>query len=169
MSNSASFAMLDDFAAPMQSSAQVQAVYQRPVKEVENVFGQRNRTDYTADVANDLRPKSYGPRFSQPYSEQLPHAGQGVRWSTGQLIPEPTRTTRVAMNKAFEDTPYYERKWEPVEHLPVLPTIGNIDADPRYHSLSTKTNMTEYKQICEEPQRGAFPNFKTVQPSFGMQ
>lgn len=148
-----------------QSTAQVQAVYQRPVKEVQNVFGARNRVDYSG--TGDMRPTSYGPRFQQSYSEQLPSAGQSVRYSYDQMVPEPTRITRVCMNKTFESVPFYERSFPIVDAFPVKPTMGEIGDDPRYKMISTKTNTSEYKQVCEDNQ-GQVPLYKTVTPNFGL-
>ena len=154
----------------MQSQAQAQAVFQSPVKDVQNVWGPQQRASWESsqqriDASSELRPQNYQRKFRNSYSGQLPYATMGATPGYGQMVPETTKASRVCINKSEEATPFYERYWPIVDHQPILPTIGDVDADPRYKARMTKTFTTEYKAQIELP---GVATVKTITPTFGL-
>lgn len=153
-----------------QSQSQVQAVFQPPVKDVANVYGRQQRSDYSAtnaqmEASDQLRPQNFTRRFQNQYSGQLPYATTGFKPSAEQWTSLPTRASRVCINIAEEKEPFYERYWPITDHQPVQPSIGDVVADPRYHMQMTKTFTADYKKLVDNP---AVTPVARVVPTYGI-
>lgn len=91
------------------------------------------------DNKKDVRPFVGSLPFrTTPMSKIMP---------THRMIPESTRVSRVCFNDALEQSgPFYLRQWPIWDHLPFLPSTGDVSKDPRY-GQQTKGFTTEYKQM----------------------
>lgn len=122
-----------------QDQLQAQAVFQRPVKYIENVFGPDVRPDYSKmdlDVQDSFLPK-YGKdrifKGSLPYTTS-PKLYRNVQ---DRMIPEETRISKVCWNDALADSgPWYLRHWQIWDGVPFLPTTGDVAKDPRYGKMT---------------------------------
>ena len=121
-----------------QDMTQVQAIIQKPVKYLENVFGQdiradpRNR-DY--DVQMSFYPKHFG--VERMNTGALPYATSPRlrRNPTDRMMPIDTKTrfSRACFNECLNSAgPHYLRYWPIWDHMPFLPTGGDVALDPRY-------------------------------------
>lgn len=152
---------------PVQS--QPSAIFQRPVKDVQNVFGRPERTQWEdsssrIDANSDMRPKTFDAPFRRPYSGPLPSFNAFVA-SSGQMVGETTRISRIETNEIEQTVPFYERYWPILQGQPIQPSIGDIDSDPRYMMQNTR-NVAQYQKLSDLP--GA-ATVKTVHPNYGIQ
>lgn len=133
----------------LQDMSQVQAVIQKPVKFIENVWGQ--------DVKVDPRKRnfdvemSFWPKFGRDRMNvgAFPYAGAPrMRKKVHErMIPESTKLTysRACFNECVNAAgPNYLRYWQIWDYAPFLPTNGNIALDPRY-GMDTKRFTQPYR------------------------
>lgn len=141
----------------LQDMAQVQAIIQKPVKYVENYYGQDIRFDprkRNFDVEMSFWPKFGTDRMNVgalPYST----APRLRRRPIERLMPIDTKTrfSRACWNECVNNAgPYYLRYWQIWDYAPFLPSRGDVSIDPRYTGLTTKTFTEPYRLS-----RGYFP------------
>ena len=144
--------------------APYQVISERPVKDIQNVFGRQERTSWESgttriDADSNLRPKKFEGKHRHPFSGQLPYSSLGYEPSAGQVPFELTQSSRVEIHKAENNVPFYERYW------PILkqPGINDITVDPKYHMQNTR-NLPHYQKLTSE--NG--PSVKTIHPTYGL-
>jgi hypothetical protein len=128
-------------------------------KEIRNTyrpdssFAQFTTGDFpSAAFEADQQFKNLTPgvkRTFNPWQGQLPYSTTPRTYENPmlQMIPEPTRVSRVCFNDALEKSgPWYLRSWQPWENAPFLPSVGDVTKDPRFGE-QTKGFTTEYKKL----------------------
>jgi hypothetical protein len=90
-------------------------------------------------------------RDVRPFQGQLRDVGRKSYNMQGLQIPisEVTRTKgeSVCFNDELAQTPFYFRHFPIFENAPFIPSVGDIDNDPRYGTIITKEFQSKYKQI----------------------
>lgn len=135
-----------------QDMSQVQAVVQKPVKYLENVFGQDIRTDARMrnyDVEASFFPKQFGTDRMNVGALPYATAPRLKRKPTDRMVPIDTKSrfSRVCWNDCIDNAgPHYLRWWQIWDYAPFLPTNGDIALDPRY-GLDTKKFTEPYKVV----------------------
>jgi hypothetical protein len=123
--------------ANLQDQLQVQALVQKPVKYIENYWGQALRTD-PRNKNFDLE-MSFWPKFgrdqmnlgSLPYST----APRLLKRPLDRMLPTFTalECSKPCWNEALAQSgPWYLRHWQIWDNAPFLPTNGDVTKDPRY-------------------------------------
>jgi hypothetical protein len=134
----------------MQDMSQVQAVVQKPVKYVENFYGQNLRADRRErDMDVEL---SFWPTFGTDRMNvgALPYATAPRlrRHPTDRFMPMDTKTrfSRACWNECVNSAgPHYLRYWQVWDYAPFLPSRGNVAIDPRYTGMPTKSYTAPFK------------------------
>ena len=134
----------------MQDQSQAQAVIQKPVKYIENYYGQAMRVDRTK-VNMELEMANW-PKFGQERMNtgSLPYTGS-PRYRknlSDRLIPEDTKMmwSRSCWNECLNQAgPWYLRHWQIWDYAPFVPTAGNVVTDPKYGGINTKEFTKSYK------------------------
>lgn len=119
----------------LQDQYQVQAVLQKPIKYLENVWGQ--------DIHYDIKDKnvdkemSFWPKFGRDRlnTGSLPYytSPKLKRTPFERIIPIDTRISRPCWNETLAQSgPFYLRYWQIWDNASILPTTGDISKDPRY-------------------------------------
>ena len=149
----------------LQDMTQVQAVIQKPIKFVENIWGQDVRADPRGknyDVAASFYPKSFGRERMN--TGALPYSG-GPRMrkkNPERLTPESTKLnySRSCFNECLNASgPNYYRWWQIFDYAPFVPSNGNLAIDPRRTAMDTKKFTEPYKLS-----RGHAPVLKSEVP-----
>lgn len=133
-----------------QDQSQVQAVFQKPIKYIENVWGQDIKTDprnKNYDVQMSFYPKQFGTERMNTGS--LPYnTSPRLRKQVGErMIPEGTKMmwSRSCWNECLNNAgPWYLRHWQIWDYAPFRPTGGNVALDPRY-GIDTRKFTEPYK------------------------
>jgi len=120
-----------------QDQTQVQAVFQKPIKFIENYWGQ----DVRADPRNrnyDVE-MSFWPRFGRDRMNvgSLPYttSPKMLRNPVDRMMSEPTKMgfSRACFNECVNRSgPWYLRHWQIWDYAPLPPTNGDVSKDPRY-------------------------------------
>jgi len=138
---------------PMQDIQYTKEREESVMHKTDNQFGSLTTDDYTSvNFDADQQFKFTAPELKKdlrPYTGQLPYRTTPRSWEHkgNQMIPEPTRVSKVCFNDALENSgPWYLRHWQIWENAPFLPSIGDISKDPRY-GMQTKGFTTEYKKM----------------------
>lgn len=133
-----------------QDQTQIQAVVQRPIKYVENVFGQDIRVDprlKNYDVEMSFHPKQFGRERMNLGSLPYTTSPRLRRNMSDRMIPEDTKLmwSRSCWNECLNAAgPWYLRHWQIWDYAPFLPKGGNVALDPRYGAY-TKTFTEPFK------------------------
>lgn len=133
-----------------QDQSQVQAVVQKPVKYIENVWGQAIRTDprnKSYQVQQSFLPQTYGKERMNTGSLPFNTSPKLRRQVTDRMIPEGTKMmwSRSCWNECLNNAgPWYLRHWQIWDYAPFLPTNGDVSLDPRY-GMDTKKFTESYK------------------------
>ena len=117
---------------------EVNAVIDKPIKYLENVWGQAIRRDPRA--RNIETEMSFYPKFGTDAlnSGQLPYATlpRSIKKVTSErMIPLDTRMecSRSCWNEALAQSgPFYLRHWQIWDNAPFKPSSGDVSIDPRY-------------------------------------
>jgi len=150
----------------LQDQTQVQAVVQKPIKYVENYWGQAIRTDprnKNYDIEASFGPKQFG--VARMNEGSLPFTtSPRLRKQTGErMMPEGTKFlwSRSCWNECVNSAgPWYYRHWQIWDYAPFLPTSGNVSLDPRY-GANTRQFTEPFKiQRGKDPVKGTI----AVQP-----
>jgi hypothetical protein len=133
-----------------QDITQVQALVEKPIKYIENVWGQDVRVDprnRNYDTERSLRsqwelydrmntgslPYSSGPRLLKKEHERMISLSTKLNFS------------KVCFNKCVEDAgPSYLRYWQIWDSAPFIPSVGDVSIDPRYTQMDTKLFTEPY-------------------------
>jgi hypothetical protein len=116
------------------------------------LFTSFQQTDYSSvnfDAEQSFRSNENNLKKGlRPWSGQLPYRSTKSFVNPGtRMIPESTRSSRVCFNDALANSgPWYLRQWPIWDHLPFLPSVGDVTKDPRY-AVQTKGFTTEYRRI----------------------
>src|SRR6478609_2746692 len=134
----------------MQDQSQPQAVIQKPIKYIEDYYGQAMRVDHTK-VNLDWEMENW-PKFGKDRmnSGSLPYTASPRyrRNMSDRMIPEDTKMSwsRSCWNECLNQAgPWYLRHWQIFDYAPFVPTLGDIVADPRYGTVYTKKTTQTYK------------------------
>lgn len=132
-----------------QDMAQIQAVIQKPIKYIENYYGQDIRMDprnRNYDVEMSFWPTFGRERMNVgalPYST----APRLRRQPTDRMMPMDTKSrfSRACWNECLNSAgPYYLRHWQIWDYAPFLPSRGDVSIDPRYTGVTTKSFTEPY-------------------------
>lgn len=118
-----------------QDQLQVQAIVQKPIKYMENVWGQdirhdKNKRDFETEM-------SFWPKFGRDrlVTGSLPYTtSPRLRKNPfDRMMPTDTRISKVCWNEALNQAgPHYLRYWPIFDHVPFAPSSGDVTKDPRY-------------------------------------
>lgn len=133
----------------LQDQFQVQALIQKPIKYVENLWGQSIRVDKSkVDFDTEM---SFWPKFgkdrlnmgSLPYTTS-PRLKKNI---ADRIIPVDTQLgcSRACTNEALAQAgPWYLRHWQIWDYAPFKPTSGDVTRDPRY-GVNTRQFTKPYR------------------------
>lgn len=133
-----------------QDQSQAQAVFQKPVKYLENVWGQDVRADVHKknwDMEADLRNGHWSMR-DETITGQLPYSTTPRLKHTPdrQFLPVDTRVPRSCFNECLAQSgPWYLRGAPILDYAPILPTRGDVSLDLSKGSLFTRQFTQSYK------------------------
>ena len=118
----------------------VRSIVQKPIKYVENMFGQAIRHD--VKNRNMETEMSFWPKFGKERlnTGNLPYSTTPRLNSTERPeLPIDTRVSRVCWNEAVAQAgPYYLRHWPLWDGAPFQPSIGDVSKDPRFGGSHTR-------------------------------
>lgn len=127
-----------------QDQYQVQAIVQKPVKYLENMWGQELRTDKRnkdKDVEDSFTPK-YGQ--DRMVTGSLPFATSPRLYNNknDRMIAVDTRISRACFNDCIAQAgPFYLRHWQIWDTAPFKPSTGDVTKDPRYGENTRQFTM----------------------------
>ena len=134
--------------AYLQDQFQVQALVQKPIKYIENYWGQELRRQKQTDLENEM---SFWPKFgkdrlnmgSLPYTTS-PRLKKNI---SDRIIPMDTQLgcSKACWNEALAQAgPWYLRHWQIWDNAPIKPSAGDLSKDPRY-GVQTRQFTKPYK------------------------
>lgn len=133
----------------MTDTNRVHAIIEKPVKYIENYWGQEIRVDRgKVDVEKEMEwwPKFGHDRMnvgSLPYTTSPRYR----RNMSNRMISEDTRLTfsRACWNECLNQSgPWYNRYWQIWDYVPFVPSYGDITKDPKI-GIYTKSFTESYR------------------------
>jgi hypothetical protein len=133
----------------MFSSMQAQAIVQKPIKYIENVWGQDIRMD--KNKRNFETEMSFWPKFGRDplITGALPYTtSPRLRKNpVDRMMPVDTRVSRSCWREALAQAgPHYLRHWPIWDSLPFAPSSGDVTKDPRY-GVDTRRFTKPYRSL----------------------
>jgi len=136
-----------------QEAAAIPVVYEKPVKYLENVWGQDVRMDpknRSYDMSEFLKPKNFGGVRDTKVGGSMPFlTTPKLRFNRmDRMIPEETFVSSVCLKEELDNRgPWYNTYLPPVDLWPIKPTRGDITKEPKYIQDYTKRRVQNYRKV----------------------
>ena len=136
-----------------QDTAQVAVVREKPVKYLENVWGQSIRSDpkfMSYDMNERLHPKNFSRVRDRYVGGALPYrtTPKLIFNRNDRMIPEDVHVSTVCLKEErYAHGPWYKTYFPPVDLWPVPPTSGDITKDPKFLQDYTRNFTKNHKKI----------------------